>query len=221
VVISLDPPCIFTVRDRATEDHRGRVASFADANGRFLPTVETRVALDLRATFARLLGIDPSNFDRLALETPAGAGGVTLTPPPPTRTGRREASAWLGGIRPDIAPAQIARASVEALAHGLLDDIDDLRQADVPVGGRLFLMGGVRTHALPQVLADLSGRPVGIPKGSRVVAGACVQGAATVTGASPDEIAGAWGLDRVRELDPNPNVDATALRAQHRAALGH
>jgi xylulokinase len=217
VVVSIDPPCVFTVRDRATEDQSGRVANYADASGRYLPSVASNPASDLRGTFTRLLGIDPSNFDHLALETSPGAGGVTLTPPRPR--GRRSAdpTAALSGISNDTSPAQIARASVESLVHGLLDDIDHLRHADVPVGGRLILLGGARSHALPQVLADLSARPVSIPKGDRTVAGACVHGAAAVTGAHPDEIAEQWGLDRLRELEPNPNVDARDLRAQHRA----
>ena len=218
VVVSLDPPCVFTIRDRPTHDPRGRVANYADSGSRFLPTVATNPALDMRHTFARVLGTDPSNFDRLALETEPGARGVTLAPSVSrARRSRADHGGLLSGITNEITAAQIARASVEALVHGLLDDIDDLRAADVPVGGRLFLVGGARTHALPQVLADLSGRPVAMPKGHRLVAGACVQGAATVTGATPEEIAESWGLDRARELDPNPGIDAGELRSRHRA----
>jgi len=101
----------------------------------------------------------------------------------------------------------------------VLDGIDALRYADVPVGGRLFLLGaGAGTHALQRILADLSGRVVGVPQGDRVATGACVQAAATLHGTAPDQIVAAWGLERVREIEPDPSVDAEEIRAASRAA---
>jgi len=33
--------------------------------------------------------------------------------------------------------------------------------------------------------------------------------------ASPDEVAAAWGVDAVREVEPDPRVDAAAIRAEY------
>jgi xylulokinase len=219
VVIALDHNTVFTVRDRPTEDATGQVSGFADANGRFLPLVSSNDALGLLGSFSSILGVDQNRFDMLALDAPPGANGVQLFPAEPTRPGRRGRRGMLTGFDADASPSLIARAAVEGVGHRILDDIESLRHADVPVGGRLFLLGGARSHALSQVLADLSGRPVSLPKGDRVVAGACVLASAALRGVSPDELANAWGLDRARELEPSGRVDSDELRSSYKRAL--
>ncbi|MBM3672683.1 MAG: xylulose kinase [Actinobacteria bacterium] len=217
VVVSLEPARVFSLRERPTEDVSGRVVGLADVTGRFLPVVRASGPALLDA-FSGVLGVDPSRFDRLALEAPPGARGITLLPEESAAPGRPARPGVLTGFDSSATPSLIARAAVEGVAHRLLDDIDALRQADVPVGGRMILVGASRSHALSQVLADLSRRPVAVPKGNRVVAGACVLAASAVTGAPPGEIADAWRLDRARELEPDPNADAEELRASYRQA---
>ncbi|MSO78355.1 MAG: xylulose kinase [Acidimicrobiia bacterium] len=220
VVVSLDHGYVFTIRDRPTEDPSGRVQGLADGTGRFLPCVSSTGAIGALTSFARVLGVDANRFDRLALEAPPGAQGVMLRPAG-TRigSGRRAAGGVLSGFDANLSPELVARAAVEGVAHQLLDDVDALRHADVPVGGRFILLGGGRSHALTQALADLSGRAVALPKGDRAVAGACVLAAAAFHGSGPGDLALAWGLDRARELEPNPNTDAEELRAVHKAAV--
>ncbi len=112
----------------------------------------------------------------------------------------------------------MARAVVEGVACSILDAIDALRAADVPVGGRCYLMGqGARSHAIQGALADLGARPISVPKGDRVATGACVQGAAVLLGVSPTDIAAAWQLHDAREVEPSPNVDAESVRERYRA----
>ena len=221
VVVSLDPhPCVYTVRERPTEDPSGHVAGLSDAAGRFLPRVDTPNLLPIIDGVTRLLGGDATRFDRAALDAPPGAQGLVFVP-----GARREGMGSNGtggvlvGMTADITPELMARAVIEGVVCSLLEGIDALRYADVPVGGRLFLLGaGAGTHALQRILADLSGRVVGVPKGDRVATGACVQAAATLLGASPDQIVAAWGLERVREIEPDPNVDAEEIQAAYRAA---
>ncbi len=220
VVVSLEHGYVFTVRERPTEDPNGRVCGFADATGRFLPLVSASGALGALTSFANVLGVDQARFDRLALDAPPGAHGVTLRPAATRgRRGRAPRPGALSGFDAELTPSLVARAAVEGVAHQLLDDIDALRHADVPVGGRFVLQGGARSHALAQALADLSGRPIALPKGDRVVAGACVLAAAAFHGAAPDELAVAWGLDQARDLEPGSNVDTEALRSAHKRAL--
>ena len=205
--------CVFGMRERPTEDASGVVAGFADATGRYLPLVES---IDTTATtdgFSSVLGIDRTRFDQLVQSAPPGARGLTFVP------ASGDAAGSLHGIRGDVMPDEVARAAVEGVVCSLLDAIDALRSADVPVGGRLFLVGsGMRSHALRQVLADLAERPVGVPRGDRGVAGACVQAAAALYGRPPEEIAAAWNLHDVRVVDPNPRVDGEEIRAMWRAA---
>ena len=93
------------------------------------------------------------------------------------------------------------------------------RTADVPVSGRLFLIGdGARGHALQQVLADLAERPICLPKGDRVATGACVQATAALQGVPPEQISEAWDLGRAREIEPSGRVEAEEVRAAYRAA---
>jgi xylulokinase len=219
VVVALDQNSVFTVRERPTEDPSGQVSGFADATGRFLPLVSSNDALGLLESFASILGVDQNRFDRLALDAPPGANGVQLFPAEAARPGRPGRRGMLTGFDADATPSLIARAAVEGVGHRILDDIESLRHADVPVGGRLCLLGGTRSHALSQVLADLSGRPVSLPKGDRVVAGACVLGSAALRGVSSDELASAWGLDRARELEPSGRVDSDELRSTYKRAL--
>jgi xylulokinase len=220
LVLSLDSMCMFTVRERPTEDPSGDVSGLADATGQFLPLVHTEDVAELLATFAGVLGVDQNGFDRLALDAPPGAMGISLTPPRAMASrDAPERARSLVGISTDVSPELVARAAVEGAVHGLLARMDALRHADVPVGGRLVLLG-TRSHALPQVLADLAARPVAIPQGDRVVAGACVQAASTFHGVPADDVATAWRLDRLREIDPDPDCDAEDLRARYRRATG-
>jgi xylulokinase len=222
VVVDLGPSGkVFSVRERPTEDPSGSVIGLADATGRFLPLVESLDVASIIESFAGVLGVDRGRFDQLALGAPVGAGGLVLVPALQGRLSGHaiDAGGVLSGIRADLTPELVARAVVEGVACAILDAIDALRAADVPVGGRCYLMGhGARSHAMQGALADLGGRPISVPKGDRVATGACVQGAAVLLGLSPTEVAGAWQLHDAREVEPTTNVDAEAIRAAYRDA---
>jgi xylulokinase len=212
VVIDTDG-AVFGVRERPTEDPSGAVSGYADATGRFLPLAETIDVARVGNAFLSLLGIDRTRFDQLAQSSTPGAGGLRFVP------ATRDGPGALHGIRSDVAPEQVARAVVEGVACALLDAVDALRSADVPVGGRLFVVGsGTRSHTLRQVLADLAERPVMVPKGDPGGRGACVQAAATLTGRPPEQVAAAWGVHDAREVAPDPRVDGQEIRSAWRAS---
>ncbi|MGH9014657.1 MAG: xylulose kinase, partial [Acidimicrobiia bacterium] len=71
-----------------------------------------------------------------------------------------------------------------------------------------------------RVLADLAARPVEVPSGEQVAAGACVQAAAVLHQRPPDEVAEAWGLGTARAIEPDGRVDAGGIRAAYAAARG-
>ena len=212
---------VCTVRDRPTEDPRGVVAGYADATGRFLPTVSLQNGVNVLGTIARLIGADRNRFDQLALSAPPGARGVSILPyfageriPP-----RPPASGLVVGLGDAVTAAHVARAAVEGVACSVLDAVDALHTAEVPAGGRIVLTGdGARSHAVAQILADLSGRAVSVPSGDAVATGACVQAAAALHRRPAEEVADAWGVAPDRAVEPATGGNPDAVRAQFRAA---
>src|SRR5260370_40594116 len=82
VAMSIGPSgTVYTVSDEPTADPKGYVAGFADATGRFLPLACTLNAMRVIDTFARVLQVDLTGFDQLALAGEPGAGGRTLLSP--------------------------------------------------------------------------------------------------------------------------------------------
>jgi xylulokinase len=135
---------------------------------------------------------------------------------------RPDATGTLAGLRTLHEPADLARAAVEGVAHGLLDGLDAMVDQGLAPAGRLVLTGGgARSRALQQVLADLSGRPVEVhTRGETVARGAAVQAAATLAGTDPAEVAAAWRPPPDAVVDPGAAVDGgtrSALRAAYHA----
>jgi xylulokinase len=210
----------FTLSEAPSADASGTVAGFADATGRYLPLVCTMNATKVTDAVARLLGVDHDRFDSLALEAPPGAGGLVLVPHlDGERTPNRpDATGTLTGIRSDVTPAALARASVEGVVCNLLAGAEAL---GVRHGaGRVFLVGGAaRSAAYRQAVADFTGKVVRVPADRELVArGAAVQAAAVHTGTSFESVSEAWGLGRTQETEPNGAVDRAGLRQAYAAA---
>jgi xylulokinase len=211
----------FTVSNEPAADPTGAVAGFADATGRYLPLVCTMNATKVTDAMARVLGVDRAQFDALALEAPAGAGGLVLVPHldgerTPNRPG---ASGTLSGLRTDVTPAQLARAAVEGVVCNLLAGADALGTATTR--GRVFLVGGAaNSPAYRRVVADLTGRAVRVPAEQELVAaGAAVQAAAVRHGHDFARVAEAWGLGRGETVEPDDTVDRASIRSAYADAV--
>ena len=195
----------FTVSDEPTADPTGTVAGFADATGRYLPLVCTMNATKVTDAVARLLGVDHARFDELALEAPAGAGGLVLVPHlDGERTPNRpDATGTLTGLRTDVTPAQLARAAVEGVVCNLLAGADALG-TDGDDGTRV-----PRRRCRPERrLPACRGRPDRarrqVPAEDELVAaGAAVQAAALHHGRDFAQVAEAWGLGRGETVEPD------------------
>ena len=212
---------VFAVSESAVADPTGAVAGFADATGRFLPLVCTLNAAKVLDTVATLLGTDHDGLDELALGAPAGARGLTLLPylDGERTPNRPDATGTLTGLRTLHDRADLARAAVEGVVHGLLDGLEALDAQGVTTDHRLVLTGGgARSRAVRRVLADLSGRPVEVHTSAEMVArGAAVQAAATLAEAEPMEVSAAWRPRPDELVEPDPHVDRTAMRAVYHA----
>jgi xylulokinase len=204
---------VYSVSDQPVADPSGIVAGFADATGRHLPLVCTLNATKVTDAVGRLVGVDHDGFDSLALAAAPGAGGVVLLPylDGERTPDRPDATGVLSGIRSDVTREQLARAAVEGVVCGLLDGLDAL-SGFAPADGRLILLGGgAHSRAYRQVLADLSDRPVLVPRDDQqVAAGACVQAAAVATGGDPNDVADEWRLGEGDVVEPGPGATAAA-----------
>jgi xylulokinase len=224
VVVSLGTSgTVFAVSDTPSADPSGAVAGFADATGRYLPLVCTLNATKVTDTFARWLGVDAAGLDALASGAPLGARGVTVLPyfdgeRTPNRPG---AAGVLTGARAGSTREDVARAAFEGVACGLLDGLDALAAAGVPIDGRLFVIGGgARSGAYRRVLADLAQSAVTVVTDTELVAlGACVPAAARAPGAPVAEVQSAWSLGRGTEVEPGSDADAAAEARARYAAL--
>lgn len=204
---------VFAVADEPVADRTGRVHGYADATGRFLPTLPLRHAARGLRGIARLLDVDLDELGRLALESRPGAGGVTVVPSSPTR------GATIDGVDGATTPDRVARATFEGLACTVLDGIEAVVDATGNrLRGSVSVAGvGARSHAFRQVLADLTGVPVAASTEEHPVArGACVQAAAALAGCSPVHIHETWGPGSVEMTEPGDGVDAAAVRAAYR-----
>lgn len=219
---------VFAVADQPTADPSGLVAGFADATGRFLPLVCTLNCTRVTDWTAGLLGVDREAFEGLAAGAAAGAGGMVLVPHfDGERTPNRpDATGTLHGLRTSTTRAHFARAAYEGVVCSLLDAFDALTAAGVPTAGRISVVGGgARSPLYAQVLADLSGREVGVPAPATewVAVGAAVQAAAAVTGEPVDAVARRWAGARPAARCVTPAIEpagAEEVRAAYAAARG-
>jgi xylulokinase len=210
----------FTVAAAPTADPSGAVAGFADATGRFLPLVCTSNAAKVLDAVARLLGVDHTEFDGLALAAAGDADVPVLLPyfDGERTPNRPDATGLIGGLRSDITREQFALAAVNGVACGLLDALDAL-QAHATVTGRVVLTGGgANSSALRAVLAGLIDRPLvlaGIDQA--VAAGAAVQAAAVAGEVDHATVQRRWGLgdDRGEGADTIEPVDSGDLRERY------
>ncbi|MGH9080192.1 MAG: xylulokinase [Acidimicrobiales bacterium] len=205
---------VFAQSEQPVEDPIGAIAGFADATGRYLPLVCTLNATLVTAAISRLLSVDNSGLDDLALAAPSGCDGLVLVPylVGERTPNRPDATGTLAGIRSDVSRELLARAAFEGVVCSLLDGLDALEAAGVPTRmGRLVLLGGgARSSAYRQILATLADWPVTVPYNNEIVAaGAAVQAAVLATGSDPTEVTEAWDLREGETTAPGASSTAS------------
>ena len=216
VVVSIGTSgTVFGVTDTPAHDETGTVAGFADAAGSFLPLVATLNAARILDATATLLGVDHTEFGRLALSAKPGADGLVLvpyfegerTPNLPNATGSLLGLTLASATRPNL-----ARAAVEGLLCGLAAGLDAITAHGVVAKRLLVIGGGARNPAVAAIAAQVFDLPVVIPEPAEYVAvGAARQAAWALTGEKPR-----WPVAVVTQ--PTPDF-RSVIRAQYAAAL--
>jgi xylulokinase len=213
---------VFAQSEQPVQDPTGAIAGFADATGRYLPLVCTLNATLVTEAISRLLSVDHSGLDDLALAAPSGCDGLVLVPylVGERTPNRPHATGTLEGIRSDVSRELLARAAFEGVVCSLLDGLDALEAAGVPIRtGRMVLLGGgARSSAYRQILATLADRTVTVPYDNEIVsAGAAVQAAVLATGSDPTAVAEAWNLREGETTAPGAS-SATSEEVRRRFA---
>jgi len=215
VVVSIGTSgTVFGVTDTPAHDETGTVAGFADAAGGFLPLVATLNAARILDATATLLGVDHTEFGRLALSAKPGADGLVLvpyfegerTPNLPNATG-----SLLGLTLTSATPPNLARAAVEGLLCGLAAGLDAITAHGVVAKRLLVIGGGARNPAVAAIAAQVFDLPVVIPEPAEYVAvGAARQAAWALAGEPPR-----WPV--AVTVEPPPDFRAL-IREQYAAA---
>ena len=206
------------VSTTAVADGTGVVTGFADASGGFLPMVTTMNAAGILDLQARWLGVDHDGLADLALESTAGAGGVTVLPyyGGERTPNRPDAVGTWTGLRPTTTRADLARAAYEALLCSLADAVDRLVQATGEQPTRLLMVGGAtRSAALRALAPAILGRAVAFPPSAEYVAlGAARQAAWALAGTA---VPPTWQQPETTVVDAEPTPHVREAYADLRA----
>jgi xylulokinase len=177
-------------------------AAQAVQSGREPEALKLWAHVDLPALFAKSRAMTTFFID--AVEATCGGHGLTLLPyfdgeRTPNRPG---ATGILRGLRTDVSREELARATVEGVACGLVDALDSLR-TQATVDGRVMLVGGLaQSAAFRRVLAGLVDVPIIVSDAEQAVAtGAAVQAAAVLEQVEPTVVQERWGLGRGVVID--------------------
>lgn len=189
-------------------DREGVVDSVCDATGGYLPLACTLNAAKVTDTFARLLGVDHAEMERLALAAPPDASPPVLVAYlDGERTPRRpDAVGVLGNITTSITREELALAAYRGVVTGLQVCLGALERAGVVTDGAVVVNGGgARSLAYRQVIADALDRPIlrrDAPEAS--ARGACVQAAAVLDGGTVADLARRWRPRDLDAVEPRP-----------------
>ncbi len=220
VVVSLGTSgTVFTPHDKAIRDESGAIAGFADATGNHLPLMCTLNAARVLSATASMMGVDLATLDRLALEGPVGAGGLSLLP---YLDGERtpdlpHATGTLSGLtRSNATPENLARAAVEGMLCNLVAGVDALRDNGVRVDRVLLIGGAAASRAVREIAPGLFRAPVVVPTPAEYVGvGAARQAAWALSGAAD---APSWSLTVDSEYAV-PEQDCSDVIARYGALL--
>jgi xylulokinase len=202
---------VFSTSDTPVRDRSGIVDGVADAAGGYLPLVSTLNAARVTDAFARWLNVSHAELSELALNAPTEKLPVLVAyldgerkPNLPAATGT------LAGLTTGTTRDQIARAAVEGVIFGLLRGENALQDAGTSITGRVIATGGAsRSFAYPQLLADLTNRPVHLSEAIEpVAAGAAIQAAACFHGRDIREVRDVWAAKAHLAAEPRPDEEA-------------
>ena len=178
--MSLGPSgTLFAYSEVPVIDPAGGWAAFCSSSGGWLPLVCTMNCTVATETVAGLLGFDTRDGDARIAETPPGAGGITMLP---FLNGERTPDLPLGkGVLTGLdlhntSAAHLYRAAMEGATYSLRCGYDAFVRAGMSFQGIVLTGGGAHSAAWRQMVADVFGLPVEVPRQPEAAAfGAALQ----------------------------------------------
>ncbi len=160
-------------------------------------------------------------MDRELPQVPIGARGLFCFTPAGGSSRAAGGRGALWGLTTSHTQADIGRALLEGIAFELRQAIEGMESETMPIDSLVMVGGASQSTCWPQIVADVTGRPVTVPR----VQEAAARGAALLAGmglklfTAADGLRGQAGGDRVFE----PQAEAVGayddLYARYRAAF--
>lgn len=158
---------LFAYSDSPAVDPQGRWAAFCSSTGGWLPLICTMNCTVATETIAKLFGFSTRSGDSHIQATEPGAGGLTLLP---FLNGERTPDLPLGkGVLTGLAPhnasaANFYRAAMEGATYTLKYGFEAFASAGMRFDHIVLTGGGASSAAWRQMVADVFGMPVQVPR---------------------------------------------------------
>ena len=158
---------LFAYSDTPVIDPAGGWAAFCSSTGGWLPLICTMNCTVATETIAKLFGFSTRAGDTHIAATPAGADGLTFLP---FLNGERTPDLPLGkgvltGLSPhNASPAHFYRAAMEGATFTLKYGYDAFLAAGMSFDRIVLTGGGSASAAWRQMIADVFGLPVEVPR---------------------------------------------------------
>jgi len=158
---------LFAYSDEPAVDAHGRWAAFCSSTGGWLPLICTMNCTVATETVAKLFGFSPRSGDGHIHSTEPGAGGLTFLP---FLNGERTPDLPLGkgaltGLTPhNASPANFYRAAMEGATFTLKYGYEAFVAAGMRFDHIVLTGGGASSGAWRQMVADIFGVPVQVPR---------------------------------------------------------
>ncbi|KQN98012.1 MULTISPECIES: xylulokinase [Stenotrophomonas] len=221
---------LFAYSDTPVVDPEGAWAAFCSSSGGWLPLICTMNCTVATESVARLFGFSAREGDaRIAASAP-GAGGLTLLP---FLNGERtpdlpHGKGVMTGLDPGNAdPANFYRAAMEGATYSLKYGFDAFIRAGMAFDSIVLTGGGANSPAWRQMVADVFGLHVEVPRQTEGAAfGAALQALWSLQraqggSAMPAQLVAAHvAVDPARAAAPDPQR-VEAYRAPYRRFLEH
>jgi len=158
---------LFAYADRPVVNDAGDWAAFCSSSGGWLPLICTMNCTVATENVARAFGFDARDGDAVMADTAPGARGLVMLP---YFNGERtpdlpRARAALHGIDAgNMTAGNVYRAAMEGATYALRNGFDALQSAGMDFSAIRLTGGGSQSVAWRQMVADVFGLPVEVPR---------------------------------------------------------
>jgi xylulokinase len=170
---------LYGYSDRPVVDPEGNLAAFCSSTGGWLPLLCTMNCTVASEQIRALFGMNLEEMNTKAAKAPIGAEGIVVLPffngerIPNLPQGR---ASILGATVANFSEENIARAAMEAAIFGMRIGLESFRALKFDAHEIRLAGGGAKSTLWRQIVANVTGLPVRVPKEEEAAAlGAAIQ----------------------------------------------